>query len=134
MHHAMHYVPVSQFTELMNNLVIAAHTDVVVRLSATLPAAPGYDLVCNVHGVRAEFLAVGAAAAQPPRGETERFSQGAYFLGKALWTKGYRELLDSLRLYPVDEQPELHTYGSGPEQDEIKAEAAGTVSTTRNRK
>lgn len=84
--------------------------------------------------MRAEFLAVGAAAAQPPRGETERFSQGAYFLGKALWTKGYRELLDSLRLYPVDEQPELHTYGSGPEQDEIKAEAAGTVSTNCNRK
>jgi len=28
----------------MNNLVIAAHTDVVVRLSATLPAVPGHDL------------------------------------------------------------------------------------------
>ena len=46
------------FTEVMNGLVVAAHTDVVVRLSATLPPAPGYDLVCNVHGVRAEFLAV----------------------------------------------------------------------------
>lgn len=117
-----------QCTSIMNNLVIAAHTDVVVRLSATLPAVPGYDLVCNVHGVRAEFLAVGAAAAQPPRGETERFSQGAYFLGKALWTKGYRELWDSMRLY-LDlggaDLPELHTYGSGPEQEEIKSEADG---------
>ena len=55
-----------KFTEIMNNLVIAAHTDVVVRLSATLPAVPGYDLVCNVHGVRAEFLAVGAATLTLP--------------------------------------------------------------------
>ena len=73
-----------KFTEIMNNLVIAAHTDVVVRLSATLPAVPGYDLVCNVHGVRAEFLAVGASMSDPTK---VRFSQGAYFLGKALWTK-----------------------------------------------
>ena len=111
-----------KFTEIMNNLVIAAHTDVVVRLSATLPAVPGYDLVCNVHGVRAEFLAVGASMSDPTK---ERFSQGAYFLGKALWTKGYRELWDSMRLYPSAELPELHTYGSGPEQEEIIAEAEG---------
>ena len=30
-----------------------------------------------------------------------------------------------MRLYPSDDLPELHTYGSGPEQDEIKAEAEG---------
>jgi digalactosyldiacylglycerol synthase len=113
------------FTELMNNVVIAAHTDIIVRLSATLPEVPGYDLVCNVHGVRAEFLAVGAAALQPRKGQQERFPQGAYFLGKALWSKGYRELLDSLRLHAAEELPEVHTYGSGPESDQIIAAARG---------
>ena len=62
----------------------------------------GNNLVCNVHGVRAEFLAIGAAAAERSRaqngaqvdlgggGETA-WPGGAYFLGKAMFTKGYRE-------------------------------------------
>jgi hypothetical protein len=36
------------FTRVMNNLVCAAHTDIVVKLSATLPDVPGENLVCNV--------------------------------------------------------------------------------------
>jgi len=105
------------FTELMNNVVVAAHTDVVVRLSATLPELPGYDIVCNVHGVRAEFLAVGSAAAQAKTPE-EAFPLGAYFLGKALWAKGYRELLDNMQLHDAS-LPAVDTYGSGKEQAEI---------------
>ena len=136
------------FTELMNNVVVAAHTDVVVRLSATLPPVPGYDLVCNVHGVRAEFLAVGAAAAQKPSAE-DAFPHGAYFLGKALWTKGYRELFDIFEEHKAQAHaaiaiggigaatddgegeegegeegeallPPVDTYGSGKEQAEIR--------------
>ena len=100
----------------MNNIVVAAHTDVVIRLSATLPPLPGYDLVCNVHGVRAEFLAVGAAAS---KGGEAAFPRGAYFLGKALWTKGYCELLDQMELHPPGERPTVDTFGSGEEQAEI---------------
>ena len=72
------------FTWIMNNLVCAGHTDIVVKLSATLPDVPGENLVCNVHGVRAEFLAIGRAITERPN--------GAYFLGKADYTKGYREV------------------------------------------
>ena len=103
------------FTKVMNDVVCAAHTDIVVKLSATLPDVPGENLVCNVHGVRAEFLAIGRAI-------TERQS-GAYFLGKADFTKGYREMIDNLRMQGDDaELPHIDTYGSGKDYDEIVAE------------
>ena len=38
--------------ELLNAMVCAAYTDVVVKLSPTLVDVPGHNLVCNVHGVR----------------------------------------------------------------------------------
>jgi len=109
------------FTKVMNDLVCSAHTDVVVKLSATLPDVSGENIECNVHGVRAEFLAIGSAAAQ--RVEP---SSGAYFLGKALYTKGYRELLSAMSTYrdlhggsgEVD-IPHVDTYGSGPDFNEI---------------
>ena len=41
------------FTKVMNDIVCHAYADIVVELSATLPAFPGNNLVCNVHGVRA---------------------------------------------------------------------------------
>ena len=82
----------------MNNVVCSAHTDLVVKLSATLPDVPGRNLVCNVHGVRAEFLAIGAAAADALQANRSPFPDGAYFLGKAMFTKGYRELIDALLL------------------------------------
>jgi len=109
--------------ELLNAVVCAAYTDVVVKLSPTLVDVPGHNLVCNVHGVRGEFLAVGAQAA---RNAGSFFDRGAYFLGKALWTKGYRELLDALAAHgPAGGDaplPPLHTFGSGPDENAIRSE------------
>lgn len=113
------------FTKIMNDCVCAAHTDIVVKLSATLPDVPGENLVCNVHGVRAEFLAIGRAI-------KER-DNGAYFLGKADYTKGYRELIDNLIQHrdtpgnSAAELPPIDTYGSGKDYEKIVAEidAAG---------
>jgi len=79
--------------------------------------------VCNVHGVRAEFLAIGSAI-------TSR-DAGAYFLGKAMYTKGYRELIDALNGYRKSggdgggellPLPDIDTYGSGVDYDDIVAE------------
>ena len=110
------------FTKVMNDIVCGAYTDVVVKLSATLPDVPANNLVCNVHGVRAEFLAIGAAI-------TER-DAGAYFLGKAMYTKGYREMIDALNNYRSNGAgdgeriplPDIDTYGSGVDYDDIVAE------------
>ena len=107
------------FTRVMNNIVCAAHTDIVVKLSATLPDVPGENLVCNVHGVRAEFLAIGRVI--------EARENGAYFLGKADFTKGYREMIDNLKLHrgnsgATDDLPPIDTYGSGKDYDQIVAE------------
>ena len=39
------------FVKNLNELVCSYNTDIVVKLSATLPDVPGENLVCNVHGV-----------------------------------------------------------------------------------
>jgi len=127
------------FVNVLNNLVCSAHTDIVVKLSATLPDVPGYNLVCNVHGVRAEFLAIGAAAAERSKGGDTAWPGGAYFLGKAMFTKGYRELIEALVSYRNErrgesgesegesdvELPLVDTYGSGPEFEQIVAQIEG---------
>jgi digalactosyldiacylglycerol synthase len=134
---------------------VAAYCDVVVKLSDTLQWLPGRCLVRNVHGVRPDFLAIGArratlggaadddggaaaaaatphgavGAASPPDEEGEHSARkGAYFLAKALWAKGYRELVDFTgaaagagggALAGV----EIACYGSGPDAAAIRAEA-----------
>ena len=128
----------------LNNLVCVAYADVVVKLSATLADVPGNNLVCNVHGVRSEFLGIGAAKAEAIAAKAEGappITEGAYFLGKALWTKGYRELMDIMAEHRTNsggsggggsgggsgELPALDTYGSGPNADEIAAEVASSA-------
>jgi digalactosyldiacylglycerol synthase len=66
--------------EKVNQGVCAAYCDRVIKLSDTLQPLPR-SIVCNVHGVRADYLDVGRAAARtlPWR---YRHSKGAYFLGK----------------------------------------------------
>ena len=81
--------------------------------------------MCNVHGVRAEFLAIGRAITERPN--------GAYFLGKADYTKGYRELIDNMKLYRESnggdgaDLPLVDTYGSGKDYSAIVSdiESAG---------
>ena len=51
------------------------------------------------------------------------FDKGAYFLAKAIWTKGYRGLFDELgeAMARVDGAlPTVHTYGSGRDAQQIR--------------
>lgn len=62
----------------------------VLRLSATTQDLPK-SVVCNVHGVNPKFLKIGERVAAERELGQQAFSKGAYFLGKMVWAKGYRE-------------------------------------------
>ena len=94
-----------------------AYCDHVIKLSDTLQPLPR-AVVCNVHGVRGDFLRVGRAAARP----FHRWSGGAYFLGKVLWAKGHRLLLEYLMLQQArgDAPTHIDVYGGGEDLKDIK--------------
>jgi digalactosyldiacylglycerol synthase len=92
--------------------LVRAYCDQVIKLSGILQDyAPHKQTVCNVHGVRHEFL-----QKEPP------MAGEVYFLGKLLWAKGLDHLLLLQDYYRqiVGQYFEMHIYGSGPEQDEIQ--------------
>ena len=106
---------------MINNMVCRAYCDRIVKLSDCLQDLPRSS-VCNVHGVRAEFVAEGRRRATT----RATFDQGAYFIGKVLWAKGHRYLIDYLK----DEQPSaarertrVDIYGTGEDLPEVEAAA-----------
>jgi len=106
----------------LNEWMCGAYCDRVIKLSGTIQPLPR-AVVCNVHGVRSEFLEIGRRAARshfPPR------RAGAYFLGKVLWAKGHRLLIDYLSLQQSLGQPPTHVdvYGGGEDLAEVEVEAA----------
>lgn len=70
----------------LNTWVTRGYCHRVIKLSDALQDFP-HSVTCNVHGVRDKFIAIGRARSGP-------FPRGAYFLGKVLWAKGYRDLID----------------------------------------
>lgn len=84
---------------VLSSLVCLSYVDVNVKLSDVIMQLPN-EVVCNCHGVREAFLRVGDACGSTngAGGSTEDARSGCYFLGKALFTKGYGNLLDLLAL------------------------------------
>ena len=104
----------------INQFMCQAYCDKVIKLSDTLQPLPR-AVVCNVHGVRADFLEIGRRASLP----FGRHRRGAYFLGKALWAKGHRLLIDYLQLQRDRGEAETHidVFGKGEDLGAIRAEA-----------
>ena len=103
----------------INSVVCRAYCDRIVKLSDCLQALPRSS-VCNVHGVRAEFIGEGTRRAAK-RGKAP-FEHGAYFIGKLLWAKGHRLLID----YLSGEEPgkgkrrtAIDIFGDGEDRSEI---------------
>ncbi|PIN18752.1 Digalactosyldiacylglycerol synthase [Handroanthus impetiginosus] len=107
----------------INNLVVRAYCHKVLRLSAATQDLPK-SVVCNVHGVNPKFIRIGEkVAAEKERGE-QTFSKGAYFLGKMVWAKGYRELIDLLAKHKKElDGFNLDVYGNGEDAHEVQSTA-----------
>lgn len=110
-----------------STVVCSAYCDVNIKLSDTIMPLPN-EVTCNCHGVRDEFLLVGdrqgdkAKPAPVPSGQEPPAT--AYYLGKALYEKGWRELLDVLEAAGSKlEGVRLDGWGSGPDSDGIIAKA-----------
>ncbi|KAL6521198.1 Digalactosyldiacylglycerol synthase 1, chloroplastic [Orobanche gracilis] len=108
------------FVKHINNWVVRAYYHKVLRLSAATQDLPK-SVICNVHGVNPKFLKIGEkVASEKERGE-KTFSKGAYFLGKMVWAKGYKELIDLLATYKKDlDGFNLDVYGNGEDAHEVK--------------
>uniref|UniRef100_A0A0D9VGT2 Digalactosyldiacylglycerol synthase 1, chloroplastic n=1 Tax=Leersia perrieri TaxID=77586 RepID=A0A0D9VGT2_9ORYZ len=107
----------------INNWVSRAYCDKILRLSAATQDLPK-SIVCNVHGVNPKFLKIGDKIMADRENGQQSFSKGAYFLGKMVWAKGYRELLDLLDKRRSDlEGFKLDVYGSGEDSQEVQSTA-----------
>lgn len=107
----------------VNSWVISIYCDKVIRLSAATQDLPS-SVICNVHGVNPKFLEIGKKKKEELENGKSSFTKGAYYIGKMVWNKGYRELLKLLR----DHQKELidlevDLYGNGEDSNEVKGEA-----------
>ncbi|KAG8088992.1 hypothetical protein GUJ93_ZPchr0011g27368 [Zizania palustris] len=111
------------FVKHINNMVARAYCHKVLRLSGATQDLPK-SMICNVHGVNPKFLEVGERIAAERESGQQSFSKGAYFLGKMVWAKGYRELIDLFAKQNSDlEGFKLDIYGNGEDSHEVQSAA-----------
>ncbi|GAV90085.1 Glyco_trans_1_4 domain-containing protein [Cephalotus follicularis] len=107
----------------MNSWVVSIYCHKVIRLSAATQDYPR-SVICNVHGVNPKFLEIGKKKIGQQQSGDQAFTKGAYYIGKMVWSKGYKELLRLFR----DHQNELaglevDLYGSGEDSDQVQEAA-----------
>ncbi|KAE9592237.1 hypothetical protein Lal_00035287 [Lupinus albus] len=104
----------------LNNWVVGIYCHKVIRLSAATQDYNG-SIVCNVHGVNPKFLEIGKKKREQQQNGDQAFTKGAYFIGKMIWSKGYKELLQLLRDHQKElSDLEVDLYGSGEDSDEVQ--------------
>ncbi|KAG2720248.1 hypothetical protein I3843_02G021400 [Carya illinoinensis] len=81
------------------------------KLSAATQDYPK-SIICNVHGIE-----------QLQNGK-QTFTKGAYYIGKMVWSKGYKELLKLLHDHQMELVGlEVDLYGSGEDSDQVQEAA-----------
>ena len=91
----------------------------IIRLSGATQDLPR-SVICNVHGVNPKFLEVGKLKLRQLQNGEKAFTKGAYHIGKMVWSKGYRELLDLLSKYQSKLVGlEVDIYGRGEDSDQV---------------
>lgn len=113
----------------INIWVVNIYCHRVIRLSAATQDLPR-SVICNVHGVNPKFLEIGMKEEEELKNGKKTFTKGAYYIGKMLWSKGYKELLKLLRSHQKELSGlEIDLFGSGEDSDQI-LEAAGKLDLT----
>ncbi|XP_038980666.1 digalactosyldiacylglycerol synthase 2, chloroplastic-like [Phoenix dactylifera] len=111
------------FVKYASSWVTRIYCHKVIRLSGATQNFPR-SIICNVHGVNPKFLDVGKVKlGQLQKGE-QAFTKGAYYIGKMVWNKGYRELLQLLSKHQ-DKLSGLQVdlYGNGEDSEEVQQAA-----------
>ncbi|KAK1376983.1 Digalactosyldiacylglycerol synthase [Heracleum sosnowskyi] len=105
----------------MNTWVVNIYCHKVIRLSAATQKFPR-SVVCNVHGVNPKFLEIGSRKKeQQEQLGSKAFTKGAYYIGKMVWNKGYKELLKLLCSHQKElKELEIDLYGSGEDSVQVQ--------------
>ncbi|XP_076951964.1 digalactosyldiacylglycerol synthase 2, chloroplastic [Bidens hawaiensis] len=102
----------------INSWVVDIYCHKVIRLSGATQELPR-SIICNVHGVNPKFLEIGMQ-----KKLESQHTKGAYYIGKMVWSKGYKELLNLLQDHQKElDGLEVDLFGSGEDSDQIQAAA-----------
>lgn len=109
----------------VNNWVVSIYCHKVIRLSAATQDLPR-SIICNVHGVNPKFLEIGKIKKQQQQdGGGQAFTRGAYYIGKMVWSKGYKELLQLLHQHQRELTGlQVDLYGSGEDAHQVQEAAS----------
>ncbi|PIA53845.1 hypothetical protein AQUCO_00900439v1 [Aquilegia coerulea] len=109
--------------QYINSWVIHIYCHKVIRLSAATQDLTG-SIICNVHGVNPRFLETGKKKREEHQQGNQAFTKGAYYIGKMVWSKGYRELLQLLSAHQNELTGlEVDLYGNGEDSDQVQEAA-----------
>ncbi|XP_047319694.1 digalactosyldiacylglycerol synthase 2, chloroplastic [Impatiens glandulifera] len=108
----------------INTWVVNIYCHRVIRLSAATQELPR-SIICNVHGVNPKFLEIGKKKQDEKQQDGDKvFTKGAYYIGKMIWSKGYKELLKLLAIHQKDLTGlEVDLYGSGEDSYAVQEAA-----------
>jgi hypothetical protein len=107
----------------LSKLVCRSYCHKIIKLSDTLPVFATYkECVCNVHGVRSDFLEEAPSDGKMPLQNGKEGNAKSYFIGKILWAKGFQFLLECQEKYyeRYGEYFPIDVYGGGPDLEQIK--------------
>ncbi|KAI8025902.1 hypothetical protein LOK49_LG02G00306 [Camellia lanceoleosa] len=80
------------------------------------------SIICNIHGVYLKFLEIGKKKNEEQQNGNRAFTKGAYYIGKMVWSKGYKQLLKLLRDHQKDlSGVEVDLYGNGEDYAEVQS-------------
>lgn len=117
----------------VNATVARVHCHKIIKLSDAVQDF-ARSITVNVHGVSPHFIEVGRKIAQGTKDRARQgevggssFTKGGYFIGKVVWAKGYRELLERVKEYNATALPSdklaMDVFGNGDDFKDVKESA-----------